>query len=499
MEFRAHGFQTRGIRRLHNNTHTGLFWGMGSGKTVTVLTWFDQAKFERGTVRNCIVIAPKAVALETWLTEHDKWDHLRHLEVSLIVGTQRERMEGLRRRADVYIVNVDNVGWLIGVLGGYWPFECTVIDESSKFKNPGSNRYKALNRVIHRSKRVIILTGTPAPNGLLDVWAQMYLLDRGKRLGETFGGYRTRYFDLIWQDEHLKHYEPRRGAEAKIHRLIGELCSSMQPEDYLELPGRRDIFHEIKAPKKVQQAYVKFEREHILSLEDKDIYALSQSALTGKLEQYANGFVYENPKSSDWHLVHDLKLDALEDIIDGAEGQPVLVFYKFQADYERLKKRFGFEKLTSSNAGTVVKRWNNGDIPLLAAHPGSAGHGLNMQAGGHIIVWYGLPWDLEYYQQAVKRLERQGQKHRVINHILYCPWTIEKRIRAALEKKDGRQRALLDAVKDLRVKYLTEIKPSNENRFSSVKHSDKPFRNGRNNGKMRDFDRTDTRRREYSW
>lgn len=467
MEFQAHGFQTRGIKRLHANTHAGLFWGMGSGKTVTVLTWFDQAKYERGTINNAIVIAPKAVALDTWMSEHDKWDHLGHLRVALIVGSKAERIAALRSKADVYIVNVDNVAWLISTLGGYWPFECTIIDESSKFKNQASTRYKALRKVIPRSKRVILLTGTPAPNGLLDVWAQLYLLDQGKRLGGTFKGYRTRYFDRIYADGYVEHYEPRRGSERHIYRLIGELCSSMQPEDYLELPGRRDIFHEIKAPKKVQDAYKRFEREHILSLEDKDIYALSQSALTGKLEQYANGFVYEDAKTHDWHEIHDLKLEAVEDILDGSEGQPVLVFYKFQADYERLKDRFGFEKLTSSNARDVVKRWNEGKIKRLAAHPASAGHGLNMQAGGHIIVWYGITWDLEHYQQAVKRLERQGQKDVVINHILYCSWTIERRIKSSLEKKDGRQRALLDAVKELRSMYLTGVVQTyehNENR-----------------------------------
>lgn len=435
---------------------------MGSGKTVTVLTWYDQAKFERGTAKTMIVIAPKAVALDTWLTEAGKWDHLDHLTTSLIVGTPAERKAALRKRADIHIVNVDNVAWLVSHLGGYWPWDVTVVDESSKFKNQGSARYKALRMVIPRSKRVILLTGTPSPNGLLDIWAQMYLIDQGERLGQSFKGYRTRYFDQVWAEGFIKHYEVRKGAEDKIHRLVAQVCSSMQPEDYLELPGRTDIYHEIKAPAKVLADYKRFEREHVLALADGEVTAMSRQALSGKLEQYANGFVYDNEKNGDWYNVHDLKMDALEDIIDGAEGQPVLVFYKFQADFERLQKRFGFRKLTSNNARTVVKEWNDGKIPLLAAHPGSAGHGLNMQAGGHVIVWFGIPWDLEFYQQAVKRLERQGQKHRVMNHILYCPWTVEKRIRMSLEKKDGKQRALLAATNELMDKYLTSAKTSNE-------------------------------------
>lgn len=464
MKAKLHQFQKRGIRRLHARTHTGLFWGMGSGKTLTVLTWYDSAKYERDTVRSMIVIAPKAVALETWLTEADKWDHLKHLTVSCMVGTEAERLRALRKRADIHIINVDNVEWLVSTLGGYWPWEVTVIDESSKFKNQAAGRYKALRMVIPRSKRVVLLTGTPAPNSLLDLWAQMYLLDGGKRLGKTFKGFRTRYFDQVYSEGFIKQYDLKRGAEKAIYKLVAEICSSMQPEDYLELPGRRDIYHEIKAPKKVIDAYTKFEKRSVLELEDGDVTALSQTALAKKLEQYANGFVYDDgdpddtaKRKKEWHRVHDLKLDALEEIIDGAAGQPVLVFYKFQADYERLKNRFGFEKLTSNNANTVVKRWNKGEIPLLAAHPGSAGHGLNMQAGGHIVVWYGLTWDLEHYQQAIKRLERQGQTMKVLNHILYCPWTIERRIRQTLERKDEKQSALLAATNDLRRKYLGRI------------------------------------------
>ena len=399
--------------------------------------------FDSFEVSRVLVIAPKRVAQDTWSREHRKWDHLQGLRVSLVIGTVAQRRKALQEDADVYVIGRDNVVWLCELLPE-WPFDMVVIDELSSFKSNQAKRFKALKKVLPRSRRVVGLTGTPSPNSLMDLWAELYLLDRGERLGKTIGCYREEYFRPGKSDGHVVYsWEPRRGAREKIEKLISDICVSMSAEDYLTLPERIDVEVPVSLSIQERQMYERMERDQILTLEDEQVVALNAAAVMNKLLQMANGAVYT--ESGEAIRIHEAKLDALEEIVDTA-GEPVLVFYSFRHDKAAIERRIrGVREISGPKD---IEDWNAGKIPVLIAHPASVGYGLNLQDGGHVIVWYGLTWSLELYQQANARLYRQGQEKPVIVHHLIAEGTVDEQVMRAIKAKDTSQSALLQALKE---------------------------------------------------
>ena len=386
------------------------------------------------------------MAQDTWIKEAAKWDHLNHLRIARMTGTQRERIAALESEADVYVINRENVVWLTEYLGAhYWPFDMVVIDELSSFKSPTARRFRALRRKLGSIRRIVGLTGTPAPNGLIDLWSQVYLLDRGERLGRTLTSYRNTYFRPDRMNGHLVYsYRLLEGAEEAIHNKLSDLCMSLRKEDYLSLPGQIYENVELTPPPALLKKYRAFERERIMECvgEDGEIVALSAAALTNKLLQFANGAIYDAEGAV--HELHGLKLDALEDLIEAANGEPVLVFYAFRHDRDRIMARFTCRELKAS---ADIDAWNCREIPVAIAHPASVGHGLNLQEGGHIIIWYGLTWSLELYQQANERLNRPGQTSVCrIYHIL-LKGTADEMVLEALKGKNTSQSALIEALK----------------------------------------------------
>ena len=450
MQFKAHEYQQRMIRKIIDLPHVGLFLDMGLGKTVITLTAIEELILDRFEVTRVLVIAPKRVAQDTWSREHKKWDHLHDLRVSLVIGTPVQRKKALKADADIYIIGRDNVVWLTQVLPR-WCFDMVVIDELSSFKSNQAKRFKALRKVLPASKRVVGLTGTPSPNSLMDLWAELYLLDRGERLGKTIGCYREEYFRPGKTDGHVIYsWEPRKGAREKIERLISDICVSMSAEDYLKLPERIDVEVPVTLSAAEMALYNKMEQEQILTLDDESVVALNAAAVMGKLLQMANGAVYS--ESGEAVRIHEAKLDALEEIIDTA-GEPVLVFYSYKHDKTAIQQRI---KGVREIAGPAdIADWNDGKIPVLLAHPASVGYGLNLQDGGHVIVWYGLTWSLELYQQANARLYRQGQQKPVIIHHLITEGTVDEQVMQAIKHKDTSQASLLAALKD---RNLNKIK-----------------------------------------
>ena len=445
MEFKAHEYQQRMIQRVVDQEHVGLFLDMGLGKTVITLTAIEDLMYDRFDVSRVLVIAPKRVAEDTWSREHRKWDHLKDLRVSVVCGSAAQRKKALAEDADIFVIGRDNVAWLTEILPE-WPFDMVVIDELSSFKSNQAKRFKALRKVLPRSRRVVGLTGTPSPNSLMDLWAELYLLDRGERLGKTIGCYREEYFRPGKTDGHVVYnWEPRTGAREKIERLISDICVSMSAEDYLELPERIDVEVPVVLSEKERALYQEMEREQILSMGDTDdpVVALNAAGVMGKLLQMANGAVYT--EKGNVVRIHEAKLDALEEIIDTA-GEPVLVFYSYRHDKDAIQKRIKGVREISGPAD--IADWNNGKIPVLLAHPASVGYGLNLQDGGHVIVWYGLTWSLEHYQQANARLYRQGQAKPVIIHHLIAEGTVDEQVMRAIKHKDTSQAALLAALKE---------------------------------------------------
>lgn len=395
-------------------------------------------------VSRVLVIAPKRVAEDTWSREHKKWDHLKDLRVSVVTGTPAQRKKALAADADVYVIGRDNVVWLTEILPD-WPFDMVVIDELSSFKSNRAKRFKHLRRVLPRSRRVVGLTGTPSPNSLMDLWAELYLLDRGERLGKTIGCYREEYFRPGKTDGHVVYsWEPRKGAREKIETLISDICVSMSAEDYLQLPERIDIEVPVTLSAKERALYDQMERDQVLPVDDEhSVVALNAAAVMNKLLQMANGAVYDD--EGNVIRIHEAKLEALEEIVDTA-GEPVLVFYSYKHDKTAIESRIsGVREITGPQD---IADWNDGKIPVLLAHPASVGYGLNLQDGGHVIVWYGLTWSLEQYQQANARLYRQGQQKPVIVHHLIAEDTVDEQVMRALKHKDTSQSALLAALKD---------------------------------------------------
>lgn len=447
--FKPYPHQAAGVNWILKNEACALFWGMGTGKTVTTLTALDQLLNDYLEPGPALIIAPKRVAENTWTTEAEKWEHLRHLRVVPILGNSRQREnavgQALAGAADIFVINRENVVWLTDYLGKRWPFPIVVIDELSSFKSNSAKRWRALRRVRGKVRRIIGLTGTPRPNGLEDLWPEMYLLDQGERLGRTLGLFRARYLLPDKRNGAMVYsYRPRPGAEAEVYDQIGDICMSINKADVLQLPGQIYTDVPVTLPPDVMKQYKRFERDKVLECLDASgaIMAGTEAALTNKLLQFANGAIYDDARVA--HEIHTAKLEALDELIEAAGGEPVLVLYAYKHDAARIQQRVSCRVLDRPED---MDAWNRGEIPVALAHPASIGHGLNLQQGGHIIIWFGLSWSLELYQQANERLNRPGQKHVCRIYHIISKGTHDERVLRALSKKDEGQAAALEALR----------------------------------------------------
>ena len=446
MKYIPHDYQTRAKDFILEHPKAGMLLEMGLGKTVITLTAIDVLINELFEVDRVLVIAPKRVAEDTWTREHAKWDHLRHLRVSKVLGSPEQRRRALAVDADIYVIGRDNVVWLVEQCRQDWPFGMVVIDELSSFKNPQAKRFRALKKVIPKASRVVGLTGTPSANGLMDLWAEIYLLDRGERLGHTLGAYRERYFRPGARNGYVVFkWEPLRGSREKIEAAISDICISMSADDYLTLPKRIDNLIPVKLSPQEMKQYKTMEAEQLLHIDDEDVVALNAAAVMTKLLQIANGSVYSH--EGNVVRLHDAKLEALLEIIDTTDS-PVLIFYSYKHDLAAIKAAIPGAR--TLDGPEDIAEWNAGRVQVLLAHPASVGYGLNLQEGGHVIVWYGLTWSLELYQQANARLYRQGQDKPVIIHHLIAEGTVDEQVMRALQEKDMSQAALMAALKERR-------------------------------------------------
>ncbi|MDE1468888.1 DEAD/DEAH box helicase [Eubacterium limosum] len=449
MKYEPHSYQQYATKYIEDNSVCAVLLDMGLGKTSITLTAINNLLFDYFDVHKILVIAPLRVARDTWSAEIKKWEHLKNLKYSIAVGTEQERLSALKAQADIYIINRENVQWLIESSGIPFDFEMVVVDELSSFKNYQSKRFKALMKARPKIKRIVGLTGTPSSNGLMDLFAEFKLLDMGARLGRFIGQYRNTYFTPDKRNGQIVFsYKPLPNAEDAIYKQISDISISMKSTDYLKMPELISSEYKVQLSLKEQKAYDNLKSELLLNLPNGEITAANAAALSGKLCQMANGAIYSDDKNT--IEIHNRKLDALEDIIESANGKPLLVAYWFKHDLARIEKRLhelhiSFAKLDSSDS---IRRWNNGELPVALIHPASAGHGLNLQNGGSTIVWFGLTWSLELYQQTNARLWRQGQSAKtvVIQHIL-TSGTIDEQIMKALQTKNKTQSALIDAVK----------------------------------------------------
>ena len=456
MELKPHAYQRYCIDRLIADPRIALFLDMGLGKTIITLSAIYHLKYSRFAVRKVLIIAPKKVAEATWQREAAKWDGVHILRMRTVLGTQARRLKALNTPADIYIINRENVPWLVEHYRNDWPFDMVVVDESSSFKNPRAKRFKALSYMYPHIKRTVLLTGTPSPNGIIDLWSQIYLLDRGERLGGTFSGFRNRYFtpgersrDIIYT------YDPKDGAEDAIMNAISDVAISMKANDYLQLPPVVEDTIPVVLDAKARKAYDTMERTMVLELlqSGEQITAASAAALSNKLQQLANGAVYNEEHKT--HAVHDCKIEAFMELIEQLNGKSALVFYNFQHDLARLLEALRLTKLRVRilRGAEDELAWNHGEVDILLAHPASAAYGLNLQDGGNHVVWYGLNWSLELYQQANKRLHRQGQTQTVIVHHLVCTDTRDEDILHALGMKERAQEFVLESLKARIDKY----------------------------------------------
>lgn len=444
MKYNPHNYQTYATEFMIKNPVSAVFLDMGLGKTVITLTAINEMCRDSFLVSKVLVIAPLRVARDTWPAEIEKWNHLKGLTYAVAVGTEAERRAALLQKASVYIINRENLCWLIEDSGLPFDFDMVVIDELSSFKSHRAKRFKSLLKARPRIKRIVGLTGTPSTNGLMDLWAEFRILDLGKRLGRYITHYRQNYFIPDKRNGMVVFsYKPLPGAEEAIYKQIDDITISMKAEDYLDMPDC--IYNEVKVKldKKERKVYNTLKKEMVVSIGADEVDASNAAVLSNKLSQLANGAIYSDDKKV--ISIHDRKLDALEDLIEAANGKPVLVAYWFKHDFERIKKRFDVREIKSSKD---IVDWNNGQIPVAVIHPASAGHGLNLQAGGSTLIWYGITWSLELYQQTNARLWRQGQKSEaVIIHHIIAEKTVDEQIMAALNRKDKTQSALIDAVR----------------------------------------------------
>ncbi|MDL2273436.1 DEAD/DEAH box helicase [Oscillospiraceae bacterium OttesenSCG-928-G22] len=456
MIYQPYPYQQYCTDRIVTDPALGLFLDMGLGKTVITLSAINELRYNRWAVQRALIVAPKKVAEGTWSKEASKWDHLQHLRVSLVCGSQQKRLRALSTPADVYVINRDNVQWLVDYFKNAWPFDMVVLDESSSFKNSQSKRFKALKLVRSRINRLVELTGTPSSNGLMDLWAQIYLLDSGERLGKTLGQYRERFFDPDKRSRtQIYSYAPKEGSMEYIQRAIGDICISMKAEDYLSLPDRMYDEVPVVLDGPAAKAYKQLEREMLLEMDEGMITAASAGVLTGKLLQLCNGAVYDGERQA--LDIHKCKIEAFMEVLEQLNGQHALVFYNFQHDRDRLLKALEPLGLRVRVYQTPQDEddWNNGEIDVLLAHPASCAYGLNLQNGGHHIIWFGLTWSLEQYEQANKRLHRQGQQHPVVIHLLVVQGGMDEDVSLALQRKADTQGALMDALK-VRIKRAKE-------------------------------------------
>lgn len=443
MEYEPHEYQVFATEYILQNPVAAILLDMGLGKSVITLTAIFDLALDSFLIRKVLVIAPLRVARDTWPAEIEKWDHLRGLTFTVAVGSERERKAALMQKAQIYLINRENVEWLVQKSGFPFDYDMVVVDEMSSFKSHQAKRFKSLLKVRPNVKRIVGLTGTPSSNGLMDLWAEFRLLDMGQRLGRFIGNYRSTFFVPDKRNAQVVFsYKPKPGAEDAIYRLISDITISMKSSDYLKLPElmMNEVPVRMSAPE--EQHYETMKDEMVLSLKGQEIDAANAAALSGKLLQMANGAVYdENHRVA---RLHDRKLDALEDLIEAANGKPVLIAYWFKHDLERILERFPAKRLDSTES---IRQWNDGEIPIAVIHPASAGHGLNLQVGGSTLVWFSLTWSLELYQQTNARLWRQGQKDTVVIHHIIAKGTIDEQVIKSLRLKDKTQTALIEAVK----------------------------------------------------
>lgn len=443
MKYMPHEYQSYATEFILSHPISAVFLEMGLGKSVITLSAIFDLCLDSFLVCKVLVIAPLRVARDTWPAEINKWDHLKGLSYSVVVGTEKERIDALKKQSTLYIINRENVDWLVHKSGIPFHFDMVVIDELSSFKSYGAKRFKSLLKVRPSIKRIVGLTGTPSSNGLMDLWAEFRILDLGQRLGRYISHYRNTYFKPDKRNAQIIFsYKPLPGAEEEIYKQISDITISMKSTDYLKMPEyvSNEVF--VTLSDKEWKVYSDFKENMVANLGDEEIDAVNAAVLSGKLLQMANGAVYDSENKA--HVIHDKKLDSLEDLIEGANGKPVLVAYWYKHDLERIKERFPVKQIQSSKD---IEDWNDGKIPIAVIHPASAGHGLNLQSGGSTLIWFGLTWSLELYQQTNARLYRQGQRDTVIVHHIITKNTIDEDVLLALTKKEKTQDALIDAVK----------------------------------------------------
>lgn len=448
MKYKPHSYQEYAIRYIETHPFSALLIDMGLGKTSITLTAIRNLLFDSFEVCKVLVIAPLRVAKNTWTDEIKKWEHLSTLTYSLIVGNENERLSALNEKADIYIINRENVDWLVNKSGYKFDFDMVVIDELSSFKNHQSKRFKSLMKVRPLVKRIVGLTGTPSSNGLMDLFAEFKILDMGKRLGYFIGQYRNTYFKPDKMNGPIVYsYKPLPNAENAIYEKISDITVSMKANEYLKMPELVTSNYVVELSDSEKNQYDKMKKSLVLEITDGEITASNAASLSNKLCQLSNGAIYDDEQNI--VEIHNRKLDALEDIIESMNGKPLLVAYWYRHDLERIKSRFSIREIKTSED---ISDWNDGKIPVALIHPASAGHGLNLQNGGSTLVWFGLTWSLELYQQTNARLYRQGQKNTVVIQHIITKGTIDGQILKALQKKNKTQADLIDAVRaDLEV------------------------------------------------
>ena len=438
-ESALHGYQKDAVQFILHNPYCAVFLECGLGKTVTTLTAITLLKLV-GDVNKVLIIAPLRVAQTVWAEESAKWEHTDGLKIVKVLGTQNARLRALQQEGDIYVINAENIPWLMNSLGKRWPFDTVVFDEFSLFKNSKSKRFKAAKVFRKQVKRVIGLTGTPVPNGIHDLWSQLFLLDQGERLFNTLTKYRDKYFDV---DYFGYTYTPKTGASKAVQDKIKDICLSMRAKDYLDMPKIIENTIQVEIPKKAMTQYARIRKELTLELDQSRVDVANAAVLVGKSLQLSNGALYTDEQRN-YEVLHTAKLDALADIVEESVGEPILVFYQFAFDLIEIQKRIPSAVLLDQS---ILPEWDKGNIPVMLAHPASAGHGLNLQKGGHILVWFGLNYNLEQFEQANGRLYRQGQTKPVIIHYLLAANTLDEVVLDCLKGKFETQKALMDAVK----------------------------------------------------
>lgn len=443
MKYNPHSYQEYAVKFIESHPISALFLDMGLGKTSITLTAVNELLFDSFEVRKVLVIAPLRVARNTWCDEIKKWDHLSNIKYSIVVGTERERISALNEKADIYIINRENVDWLVNKSGYKFDFDMILIDELSSFKNHQSKRFKSLMKIRPKVKRIVGLTGTPSSNGLMDLFAEFKVLDLGERLGYFIGQYRNTYFKPDKTNGAIVYsYKPLPNAEDSIYERISDITVSMKASEYLKMPELVISNYKVEMSDNEKMQYDEMKKNLICEIKDGEITVSNAGSLSNKLSQFANGAVYDDEQNI--VEIHSRKLDALEDIIESMNGKPLLVAYWYKHDLQRIKKRFDVREIKT---GKDIADWNKGKIPVALIHPASAGHGLNLQQGGSTLVWFGLTWSLELYQQTNGRLYRQGQKNTVVIQHIVTKGSIDEQILKVLERKNKTQEDLIEAVK----------------------------------------------------